>query len=110
MYSFRRTEVFDVWLRGLADVSGRAAIVARILRAEQGNFGDVKPVRDGVSEMRVDAGPGYRVYFMRDGVAVFVLLAGGDKSTQARDIKRAIALATELRARQKATSKPRGKK
>jgi putative addiction module killer protein len=78
-------------------LKGKARINARIICAQVGNFGDCKPVGEGVSEMRVDVWPGYRVYFMRSGFAIYMLLAGGDKSTQAKDIKRAIALANELR-------------
>ena len=110
MPTILRTEGFDAWLRELADSRGKAAIAARIVRAQAGNFGDVKQVGEGVSEMRVDVGPGYRVYFMRDGHSVYVLLAGGDKSTQAQDIKRAIALGNELRGEKRAAAKPKGKK
>lgn len=108
--SFLRTNVFNAWLRGLGDFKAKANILSRIMRAEAGNFGDVKSVGDGVSEMRVDVGPGYRVYYMRDGLAVYVLLAGGDKSTQARDIKQAIELANELRAAKAATSSAKAAK
>lgn len=97
MNTILRTDVFDAWLRDLRDAKGKARINARIISAQVGNFGDCKPVGEGVSEMRVDVGPGYRVYFMRSGFAIYMLLAGGDKSTQAKDIKRAIALANELR-------------
>lgn len=97
MNTILRTNVFDAWLRDLRDAKGKARINARIIGAQAGNLGDCKPVGEGVSEMRVDVGPGYRVYFMRSGFALYVLLAGGDKSTQTKDIKRAIALANELR-------------
>lgn len=88
---------FDGWLRRLRDAKGKARILARIKSAEAGNFGDCEPVGDGVSEMRVHFGPGYRVYFLREGVVVYVLLCGGDKSTQERDIRRAKELAREVR-------------
>ncbi len=90
------TEQFDVWFARLADRTGRARIQARIDRAEMGNFGDCEPVGNGVSEMRIHFGPGYRVYFTQRGIEVVILLAGGDKSTQSRDIKTALKLAREL--------------
>ncbi len=95
MFTFFRHAIFDAWLRGLKDAKGKARILARIRSAEHGNFGDCKPVGDGVSEMRVNIGPGYRVYFCRRGAVVYLLLCGGDKSTQKRDIKRAKVLALE---------------
>jgi putative addiction module killer protein len=90
-----RSETFDRWLRELHDVRARARIEARILRLSQGNPGDVKTVRSGVSEMRIDCGPGYRVYFTRRGPLVILLLCGGDKRTQDADIKRAIEIAAD---------------
>ena len=75
----------------------QARILARIVSAQHGNFGDCKAVGEGLSEMRIDVGAGYRVYFMRRGEAVYLLLAGGDKSTQARDIRRARNMARELK-------------
>lgn len=89
MLTFLRSSEFDVWLSGLTDQKGKARILARIAGATFGNFGDCKPVGDGVSEMRIHVGAGYRVYYIRAGDTVYVLLAGGKKSTQARDIKRA---------------------
>ncbi len=89
MNTFYRTGEFDAWLAGLKDNLGKARIINRIRAAELGNFGDCEPVGDGVSEMRVHAGPGYRVYFTRRGTVVYWLLLGGDKSTQKRDIQRA---------------------
>jgi putative addiction module killer protein len=80
--------VFDEWLRRLKDQTGKARILARLLSAEFGNFGDRRPVGGGVSEMNIHSGPGYRVYFMRRNEAVYVLLCGGDKGSQARDIAR----------------------
>ena len=96
---FRHAE-FDGWLRRLADIKAKARILARIKSAEKGNFGDCGPVGEGVSEMRVHVGPGYRVYFTRREAVVYVLLCGGDKSSQRRDIEKAKALARELRDRQ----------
>lgn len=97
MNIFMRHADFDDWLRRLRDAKGKARILARIKSAEAGNFGDCEPVGDGVSEMRVHVGPGYRVYFVRHEAVVYVLLCGGDKSSQERDIRRARELARELR-------------
>jgi len=96
MVSFQRTEEFDAWLRGLKDKVGRARIIHRIRSAEHGNLGNCEPVGEGVSEMRIHIGPGYRVYFIRRRELVFLILLGGDKSSQRRDIKRAIAMARTL--------------
>ena len=92
MNSFQRSDEFDAWLTALKDKLGRARIVHRIRSAEFGNFGDCEPVGEGVSEMRIHFGPGYRVYFTRRGEVVYLLLLGGDKSSQKRDIKRAIEM------------------
>lgn len=97
MNTIYQTPEFATWLGKLRDQKGRAVIARRIERAESGNFGDSKPLRDGVSEMRIDIGPGYRVYFYRDGETVYVLLAGGDKSTQSRDIEKAIEILQKLK-------------
>lgn len=94
------TEEFDAWLSSLQDLAARANILARIGRARLGNFGDIKPINAGVIEMRVDFGPGYRVYFAREGRTVYLLLNGGDKSSQKQDVKRAIALWMALKERQ----------
>lgn len=96
MITFLRTEEFDAWLSVLKDRIGRARIAHRIRSAEHGNFGDCEPVGEGVSEMRVHVGPGYRVYFTRRGEVIYLLLLGGDKSSQKRDIKRAIEMARAL--------------
>jgi len=96
MNSILQTEHFRTWLMGLSDVAARAAIVARVKRASFGNFGDVKPVGEGVTEMRIDTGPGYRVYYVRRGRTVYLLLCGGDKKTQKRDIERAIDMARAI--------------
>jgi putative addiction module killer protein len=90
------TEEFQTWLQRLRDRKAQVRIAARIRRAEFGHFGDCKPVGDGISEMRVDFGPGYRLYFLRRGNVMIVMLAGGDKSSQHRDIRRAQRLAKEL--------------
>lgn len=90
------TEVFEAWFAGLTDPRARARINARIRRAEQGNLGDCDPVGEGVSEMRIHYGPGYRVYFIQQGMEIIVLLGGGDKSTQAKDIKAALGLAKQV--------------
>jgi putative addiction module killer protein len=96
MIEVRQTEVFAAWLRALRDRRARARIQVRIDRLQLGLPGDTKPVGEGVSELRIDYGPGYRVYFVRRGRELIVLLAGGDKRTQDRDIKKAIQLAQDL--------------
>lgn len=90
------TDLFAEWFADLRDHQGKRRIQARIDRAEDGNFGDCEPVGEGVSEMRIHCGPGYRVYFIQRGMEIVILLAGGDKSTQARDIKAALKLAKQL--------------
>ncbi len=92
VYIFLRTDRFDRWLAALADQTAKARILARIRSAMLGNLGDCKAVGEGVSEMRVHVGPGYRIFFGRTGDAVYILLAGGDKSTQKKDIALAKAL------------------
>ena len=89
MNTIQRIAEFDRWLGALRDREAQARILARIASAQHGNFGDCKVLGEGVSEMRVDVGPGYRVYFMRRGETVYLLLVGGDKSTQAMDVRRA---------------------
>ncbi|APX86604.1 addiction module antitoxin RelB [Methylorubrum extorquens] len=96
MPTIRRTSVFQTWIDDLRDVRAVARIAKRIDRLALGNPGDVKPVGDGVSEMRIDYGPGYRVYFTAQGKQIVILLCGGDKSSQERDIRAAKALAKEL--------------
>lgn len=95
MLEIIQSETFSRWRARLKDRQALARINARIRRLAEGNPGDVKPVRGGISEMRVDHGPGYRLYFMRRGPLVIVLLAGGDKRTQDADIERAIAIAKD---------------
>ena len=96
MWEIRKTLVFAAWLDGLHDLRGRARVQARIERLAAGNPGDAKPVGEGVSELRIDSGPGYRVYFARRGRELVILLAGGAKSTQAKDIQTALRLARSL--------------
>lgn len=90
------TEIFDAWFTSLRDRQGKLRIQVRIDRAELGNFGDCAPVGEGVSEMRIHVGPDYRVYFVERGMEIVILLAGGDKTTQAKDIKTALQLARQL--------------
>ena len=92
----RQTELFAAWFAGLRDRTAQARITVRIRRLSLGNPGDVKPVGGGVSELRIDHGPGYRVYFVRRGETVVILLCGGDKRRQSQDIARAIALAQDI--------------
>jgi len=92
----RKTKVFADWLNGLRDARAKARILVRLRRLSLGNFGDWKSVGSGVSELRVDYGPGYRIYLTRQGNSVVIVLAGGTKKCQSRDIKRAISLAQEL--------------
>jgi len=92
----RRTETFAKWIDSLSDIRARARILVRIERLTLGNPGDVKPVGEGVSELRIDYGPGYRVYFKKKGQKFVILLAGGDKRSQSKDIKTAIRLANNL--------------
>jgi putative addiction module killer protein len=95
MVEIRQTPVFAKWLRGLRDMQARARIQMRLDRVARGLFGDVKPVGEGVNELRIDHGPGYRVYFVQRGQVLVVLLCGGDKATQARDILAAKAMAVD---------------
>jgi putative addiction module killer protein len=96
MIEIRQTDVYAQWFESLRDRRARARIDTRIRRLSLGNRGDVKPVGEGVSELRIDYGPGYRVYFVERGQTLVVLLAGGDKRTQDRDINTALELAREL--------------
>jgi putative addiction module killer protein len=96
MIEVRKTDAFAKWIDGLQDIRARARILVRIERLAAGNSGDVKPVGEGVSEMRIDYGPGYRVYYRKTGQKIIVLLAGGDKKSQARDIKTALRLSRDL--------------
>lgn len=96
MIEIRETTVFSDWLSSLRDAQARTRIQARILRLRLGNPGDVKPVGEGVSELRVNYGPGYRVYYVKRGLMLIILLAGGAKPTQDKDIKTALNLARML--------------
>jgi putative addiction module killer protein len=96
MSEVRKTEVYAKWLDGLRDTRARARVLVRVERLATGNPGDVRPVGEGVSELRIDYGPGYRVYFKQQSRTIVVLLAGGDKRTQSRDIETARRLARNL--------------
>ena len=97
MNTFVRSSDFDAWLSSLSDQKAKARILARLLSATFGNFGDCEPVGEGVSEMRIHVGAGYRVYYTRTGWTVYVLLAGGVKASQAKDITKAKRMARELK-------------
>ena len=96
MLEIRKTSEFATWLDTMTDIRARARVLVRIERLAEGNPGDVKPVGEGISELRIDYGPGYRVYYKRRGETLIILLAGGDKSSQARDIKTALNLGRNL--------------
>ena len=96
MVEIRKTELFAKWIDNLRDVQAKARVLVRIERLASGNAGDDKPVGEGISEMRIDYGPGYRVYFIKRGNELIILLAGGDKGSQTADIKVAIRLASNL--------------
>ncbi|MEN6435964.1 MAG: type II toxin-antitoxin system RelE/ParE family toxin [Anaerolineaceae bacterium] len=97
MVEIRQTDTYKKWFASLQDRNARMRIDVRIRRISLGNLGDVKPVGEGVFEIRIDYGPGYRVYFLQEGVTLIILICGGDKSSQSRDIKRAIEIAQSLR-------------
>lgn len=101
MNIFERSSGFDAWLSDLKDSMAKARILARLRSAMAGNFGDCEPVGEGVSEMKIDVGAGYRVYYTRTGKTVYFLLAGGDKSTQQRDIARVKKMAQELKKQER---------
>lgn len=96
MYSVEQSKTFRAWLNDLRDGLARVRITARIVMAKEGNLGDCEPVGDGVHEMRVHVGPGYRLYFVHRGQRMIFLLMGGDKASQRRDIKRAKEMAEAL--------------
>lgn len=100
MVMVRRTRVFDHWLDGLKDRNGRARILLRLDRLAQGNPGQVAPIGDGLSELKINTGPGYRIYYLQHGDELILLLSGGDKSTQGKDIAAAKKLADQWRAAQ----------
>ena len=99
IYVIHQTPDFEDWLDSVKDAKGKAAILARLDRAGNGNFGDCEPVGDGVSEMRVFIGPGYRIYFVRSGIAEYLMLSGSDKTDQKRGIKRAKVILDALRGK-----------
>jgi putative addiction module killer protein len=109
IFEVRRTAEVSGWLDSLESPLVRAAILTRLIRLGLGNPGDVKAVGSGVSELRVDIGPGYRVYYLRIGAQAYLVVGGGDKSTQVQDIERAIAVASQLRevSRKKQPRKPK---
>jgi putative addiction module killer protein len=96
MIEIRETDVYKKWFRSLKDKQAKARILVRIRRVSLGNFGEVRPVGQGVSELKIDYGGGYRIYFMQRGKALVILLCGGVKSTQTKDIQRAHTLAQVL--------------
>jgi putative addiction module killer protein len=96
----RRTQDFARWLDGLRDLKAKARIMMRLDRVGEGHFGDAKSVGEGIGELRIDAGPGYRIYFARYGRTVIVLLCGGDKDSQDRDIAKAKSIMRELKDRE----------
>jgi putative addiction module killer protein len=96
MYLIKQTDAFSKWLFKLKDIQGKVSVLRRIDRVKNGNFGDYKAVGDGVSELRITTGAGYRVYYTQQGDEIIILLIGGDKSTQSRDIEKAKQLKKEL--------------
>ncbi len=96
MFEVRQTELFAKWLSRISDPRAVQRIAQRIVRLQSGLFGDVKPIGQGISELRIDYGPGYRIYFVQRGRALIILLCAGDKQTQTRDIKKAKTLAADL--------------
>ncbi|HDR9471815.1 type II toxin-antitoxin system RelE/ParE family toxin [Burkholderia multivorans] len=97
MVTLLRSTEFNDWLANLRDQRGKARIAARLISAQLGNFGEYRVLDEGVCELKIDFGPGYRVYYVRRGEVVYLLLCGGDKSTQRKDIKRAAQMARELK-------------
>ena len=97
MYMIKQTEIFSKWLRKLKDTKAKVAILRRIQRVQDGNFGDYKPVSSEISELRITTGPGYRVYYTKRNEEIVILLIAGNKSTQAQDIIKAEKLAKELK-------------
>ena len=96
MFDVRKTEVYAKWLDSLRDTRARARVLVRVERLAAGNPGDVRPVGEGDSELRIDYGPGYRVYYKKQGRTIIILLAGGDKRTQSNDVRTALRLARNL--------------
>jgi putative addiction module killer protein len=104
MIEVQTLTIFDEWLDGLKDRTGKARIIDRIDRARDGNLGRVRALANGLSEMKVDYGPGYRVYFTKRGETIVVLMCGGDKSSQQSDMKRATAILEALKAKWKTST------
>lgn len=100
MFTIIRSVVFNSWFEKLRDLNAKARILSRIDSASLGNFGDSQPVGEGVSEMRVHVGPGYRLYYMRQGSKAYLLLIGGNKSSQRKDIQQAILMARQLKGKE----------
>ena len=96
MYEIKSTKIFSHWLMKLKDIKGRIAVARRIERMEHGNFGDVKSLGASISELRIQTGPGYRVYFTKREEQIIILLVGGDKSTQSKDIEKAKKMLREI--------------
>ena len=96
MYEIKSTKIFSQWILKLKDMKGRIAVARRIERMEHGNFGDVKSVGISISELRIQTGPGYRIYFTKREERIIILLVGGDKSTQSKDIEKAKKLLKEI--------------
>jgi len=95
-YTIQQTHIFAAWLRKLRDLQAKTAVIRRLNKAAKGHLGDVKPVGGKVFEMRLDTGPGYRLYFIHQGQSILLLLCGGDKSSQQHDIERAKQLAENI--------------
>jgi len=96
MYMIKQTDLFSKWLTKLKDIQAKVSILRRIERVREGNFGDYKSIGTDVSELRITAGPGYRIYYTKKDDEIIILLVGGDKSTQSKDIQKAKQLAEEL--------------
>jgi len=96
MYKILKTEIFDTWLANLRDLNGKGRILARLKRAELGNLGDFKALGAGLHEMRIDCGPGYRLYFLKEKDRMIILLSGGSKASQVKDIKKAYKIINEI--------------
>ena len=108
-FEIRRTARFSSWLDALESPEARAAVLTRLIRLGLGNPGDAKPVGSGVSELRIDVGPGYRVYYTRIGERIYLVLGGGDKRSQAQDIEQAIGMANEIKAATRARRRRKSK-
>jgi len=96
VYTIQKTELFNMWLIKLRDINGKGRILARLKRAELGNLGDFKALGSGLHEMRIDCGPGYRLYFTKEKDRIIILLSGGSKASQEKDIKKAFKIMKEI--------------